>query len=368
MSTLNFTELKSSILKLHEQYERYLPATFFSGGFVLDVLTLGEVDEISNIFVLSLYLILAVVILSLEVLGVNSLKTDLKWLQKSFTYREDAFHFCLGALLSAFTLFYFKSSSLANSFFFLGFMVIILLLNEIPRFQKFGMVIRSVLIMLALESYLILIIPTALGQVSDLVFLLSITLSFCLSGLALWLLSKSLVETKLVLKNMFFPQIAVLALFILLYWTKVLPPVPLSIKSIGIYHNVIKKDSEYYVLTEKPVWKFWHNGDQEFLARPGDKVYVAASVFSPAGFSGKVFLRFMQESRDGWITSDRIPINILGGRLGGFRGYAYKSNYNPGNWQVRVETATGLEIGRINFEIKDDPATIEERTFRQIKF
>lgn len=368
MIGVTLTELKSSVLKLHDRFENYLPALFFSGGFGLDVMTLGDVDELSNIIILSIYLITAVLIMSFEIRGIETYESQNNWVKKAFHYRDDAFHFCLGALLSAFTLFYFKSSSLANSFFFLLAMVLILLLNETPLFQKNGIIVRSILIMLALVSYLILMVPMLVGRVNIFVFSLSLICAFALSFFSFWLLSKNNRDKRPLLKNLLYPQLLVVIVFVLLYWLKILPPVPLSIKSIGIYHNVIKENGEYLVETEKPKWKFWLNGDQEFYAEPGDKVYVAASVFSPAGFQGKVFLHFLKESADGWQTSDRIPIRILGGRKKGFRGYAFKENYLPGNWQVRIETASDLEIGRINFEIIPKDPSSEGRFFRRLKF
>ena len=54
------------------------------------------------------------------------------------------------------------------------------------------------------------------------------------------------------------------------------------------------------------------------------------------------------------MTSDRIRIDITGGRQEGFRGYTYKQNYASGEWQMRVETQDGRELGRIYFEVRED--------------
>jgi hypothetical protein len=42
----------------------------------------------------------------------------------------------------------------------------------------------------------------------------------------------------------------------------------------------------------------------------------------------------------------------VGGREEGFRGYGVKTNYQPGDWKVQVETADGREIGRIYFDVE----------------
>jgi hypothetical protein len=80
---------------------------------------------------------------------------------------------------------------------------------------------------------------------------------------------------------------------------------------------------------------------------------VYAAVYSPSRFSDQVILHWLyRDPRQGWLTSDRIPMQISGGRDGGYRGYAYKSNYTPGDWRVQIETTDGSEIGRIELEIE----------------
>ena len=367
MQAINITKLKDSFKVLHEKYHAYLPAVFFASGFILDILTLGEVDDLSNMIILSLYLTLAIIILALEFLEIKTIETDKKWLKKAFEYRNDGFHFFLGALLSAFTLFYFKSSSISNSFFFMLIMMALLLLNETSLFQKKGIIIRSILIMLAVVSYLILMVPTLTGEANALIFALCIVMALAFSGIAFWALSKNLTDKSIPLKNMFYPQVSVLIVFVLLYWLKVLPPVPLSIKNIGVYYKIDKTEGEYYAYTLHPTWKFWLSGDQNFKAREGDQIFVTANIFSPAGFKGKIYMRWLKSTQDGWTTSDRIPIEIWGGRAKGFRGFAFKNNYTEGDWQVRVETDDGLEIGRLSFEVSKDPAAESDRIFRRVK-
>lgn len=355
-------QIKSKLIDYHQRYEAYLPATFFAGGFVLDIFTLGEIHDLSNIIIFFFYLTLSVFILAYEF---EPITFRYRWVNKVLEYREDIFHFCLGALLSAFTLFYFKSSSLASSFIFMLVMMALLLLNETSLFQKNGILIRSLLFMLALVSYLLLVIPTLIGSSNILIFFLCILLAGALAYLFFHMISKKIKDKRKPLREILFPQFLVLILFVALYMLKILPPVPLSVKYMGIFHELSKSQNEYHVQTENPSWKFWNNGDQVFKARPGDKVYVLAKIFSPAGFSGKVYIRWLKKLPQGWTTSDRIPLKISGGRLAGFRGYTYKSNYSPGQWQVRVETEEELEIGRINLEIIEDPSE-DFRVFRDL--
>ena len=127
--------------------------------------------------------------------------------------------------------------------------------------------------------------------------------------------------------------------------------------------TVERNGNGYWLQHERPVWRWWHNGDQDFLAQPGDKVYVFFRVFSPTRFSDQVLMRwYRRDPARGWALQDSIPIKIVGGREEGFRGYGFKASYQPGDWRVQIETGDGREIGRIYFEIESVPA--EPREFR----
>lgn len=67
---------------------------------------------------------------------------------------------------------------------------------------------------------------------------------------------------------------------------------PLSIPFIGVYHGVEKSEDGYRLAHERPWWRLWHNGDQQFRAQPGDKVYVYFRIFSPARFADQVQMRW----------------------------------------------------------------------------
>jgi hypothetical protein len=144
--------------------------------------------------------------------------------------------------------------------------------------------------------------------------------------------------------------------FLTFYLFRLIPPVPLSIPFIGVYHQVEKTEAGYRLSHERPAWRLWHNGDQDFRAQPGDRIYVFFRIFSPTRFSDQVLMRwYTKDGRRRWSLTDSIPINIVGGREQGFRGYGVKSNYQPGEWKVQVETTDGREIGRVYFRLETAP-------------
>lgn len=345
-------QIQSKLFELHKKYEQYLPALFFLGGFLFDLITIGDIDDLLNIIIQGVYLLIAGHILFLQISQTKELKQ--KYLKYYVEYKDDIFHFLLGSLLSAFTIFYFKSASLSNSFIFMIFLASLLLLNEFPFFKSLGPVIKSALYMLCLLSYLIYVIPIIFGKTGLIYFLLATIIALVFVFLKIFFLKKYNDEISDLNRLVIIPQVSILVIFLLLYLTKLIPPVPLSLKHIGIYHNVKKVENNYITSHNKPWYNFWSNGDQNFLARTDDKVFVFTKVFAPAGFDGKIFIHWLKETEDGLKTSDRIPLKVTGGRREGFRGYAYKQNYTSGDWQIRIETKGGLEIGRINLTIEED--------------
>jgi hypothetical protein len=197
-------------------------------------------------------------------------------------------------------------------------------------------------------------VPIFVGSIGVAVFLLSMLAGASpLVGVALLARARAPDLFQRARRQILVPLGAVLLGFLALYLLKVIPPVPLSIPFIGVYHAVERTEEGYRLSHERPFWRVWHNGDQEFRAQPGDRVYVFFRIFSPTRFSDQVLMRwYWKDGARGWNLSDSIPINIVGGREQGFRGYGWKSNYQPGRWKVQVETTDGREIGRIYFQLE----------------
>ncbi|MEE2960438.1 MAG: DUF2914 domain-containing protein [Myxococcota bacterium] len=341
----------------------------FTFGFIFDLITLGRIDNLLTIISHGCYLIL---LSGLLVCGVNDFFLEAANVHKPSVkllfsrYSTKIYHFLLGALLSAFTILYFKSASLSHSFLFLGFLLAILLLNEWEPVQKIGPVLQNLLFHICLVSYLLYALPTVLGKVGHAVFALSILLSMVVSSGILGLLWRRTPCWQQLKRFFVVPSMSIYGLFIFLYLFRLIPPIPLSIQHIGIYHKVERHHANYYLFTETPAWKFWVQGDESFKARPGDRLYVFTRLFAPRGFEGRVFLKWQRVGGNGeWRTTDRIALKIVGGRDLGFRGYAFKGNYKEGQWRAVVETETGFEIGRIGFDIEFSGER-GERQFRRL--
>jgi hypothetical protein len=274
-----------------------------------------------------------------------------------YQYRTALIHFFLGTLLNVYTIFFFKSSSLLVSFFFLAFLVFLLWANESERFKSMGLPFRFTLLALCTMCFAANVVPIFVGSIGLVVFLVSM-LAGCLPviGVAWWIRRSKPDLFPRARRQMLVPLGSVLVGFLVFYYFRLIPPVPLSIPFIGVYHAVEKTQDGYRLSHERPIWRVWQHGDQEFLAQPGDKVVVFFRIFSPTRFSDQVQMRwYWKDEARGWVLQDTIPIKIVGGRAEGFRGYGFKSNYQPGEWKVQVETMDSREIGRVYFSLETRP-------------
>ena len=142
------------------------------------------------------------------------------------------------------------------------------------------------------------------------------------------------------------------------YYFRLIPPVPLSIPFIGVYHARREDAATNYRLShERPIWRIWQHGDQEFLA-PARATGSTCSSASSRRRASPTRCRCAGTGRidaRGWALQDTIPIKIVGGRAEGFRGYGFKSNYQPGEWKVQVGTIDSREIGRVYFSLETRP-------------
>lgn len=328
---------------IYRVFEVYGPTLFFLLGFVFDIMTLDRIDTWGTLIPVGLYLILATGLLIRDTIKGESL------------YSQEAIHFALGALLSAYTLFFFKSSSFFSSLAFLLFMMGILLFNETKWARSFQGSLQTALLTLVLHCTFIMFYPLLFGSVSAWIFWYSVLSGLIIMGLISYFLSKKIEKQRLI-KSWIAPCAAISVFLVLANIFKVIPPVPLAVQEIGIYHHVEKDYPKYYLSLERPAWKFWQSGDQDFKARSGDKVYVFTRIFAPGGVNETIILHW-QTYQGSWRTSDKIPLAITGGRIEGHRGYAYKQNFSAGSWRVSIETRDGRVIGRLDFEIYEDTST-----------
>ncbi len=357
--------LKTRFLAYYEKHETRVDAGFFLGGFLFDVLTLSSVDDTLALAQQVLYLNVIGAILWMEFLVQGGHPPPLPRWSKLWELRQLVVHFLLGSLLSVYSLFLLKSSSLFSTGIFVFALMAIMVANELKRVQQASVDLRAGLYVGCLGLFFGIMYPLLLGFVGWTPFLLALATT----GLVVWMGYRGIVkltgDTQLARRRWALPGGVVVASAFVCYLMGWIPPVPLSLSDVGIYHRITKDGDQFLLHHEKPRWRFWESGDQQFRAAPGDAIHVYAQVSSPARFDDTVILHWQfKDPQAGWSTTDRIPMRVSGGRTEGYRGHAFKQNFTPGDWRVKVETTDGREIGRIHTTVSliEDPGP--DRTFQ----
>ncbi|MFO0728088.1 MAG: DUF2914 domain-containing protein [Myxococcota bacterium] len=344
--------------------------TFFCGGFCFDLLMLHRIDSAPMLIHQGSYLaFLAVLLVVDHRITLNESRTIAfvkqgGFLERLIELRHGLIHFLFGTLLNAFIVFYFRAASGIWALLFLVLLGAILIANELPRFRSLGPLMRYALYSFALTSYFAYLFPTVSGQLDPLLFYAAVGLS-SLVTLGLWWVGQRVSgDSTWSFQKGALPGLIVQVVLLLFYVADVVPPVPLSLRTIEIAHQVEWQGARVRIATETPRWKFWAQGDTTFRARKGDRIYVYARVFAPKGFRDALKVRWEFDGPKGWEQSDLIPLTITGGERD-WRSYAYKQNYRPGHWRVTIETDEGRQVGAIRFKVLEDTSE-DERTFREV--
>jgi len=154
-------------------------------------------------------------------------------------------------------------------------------------------------------------------------------------------------------------RIGALCVFIIInvsYFTNILPPLPLSASSAGVYHSVEHVSGSYTGMGESEPWQVRYLGLTPTLhvVSSGESLSAYSSVFAPTELKTNVVHRWQwyDQTKKEWITKAIIAYSIVGGRDGGYRGYSTVSMSETGKWRVDVETNDGRLIARLPFTVE----------------
>jgi len=351
---LSDTTAVRKVVGTYKRYERFAPALSFMAGFTWDSLTIKRIDLwLDNIILMAYILLLGSTILLVNLISEGRIKNP--FILKYQEWYPLAIQFFMGGLFSAYVVLYFQSASITKNWIFLGLLVLVLVGNEFIRDRLTNLKLQFILYFFAVFSFFIFFIPVLLGRMNIYIFILSgfLSLAFILTflytvyrkieGLSI----RNFRNLSMILGGFFL-------LLNLLYVFNWIPPVPLSLKEGGIYHHVSRQGDDYRLKYEKGSWYyFWKESDHDFHYQEGDTVFCFASVFAPTRLNKRIYhhWQYYSEGEGEWKTTDRMNYEIKGGRDGGYRGYTYKRNLQPGKWRVNVETDGGRILGRIPFTL-----------------
>jgi hypothetical protein len=248
--------------------------------------------------------------------------------------------------LGPFLVFFFKSAAGLGSMLFLFLLILLLVGNEFLEKRFSNATVSFAMFGLCCGIFFVIVMPVAVRRMGLPVFLLGLVASSAVCLGVWWLIRGSGASLK--------PVAATYGILAVLYISNIIPPVPLSMKYLGVYHAVTHKNGEYVCAMEKPRWyEFFKKSETTFRYRPGDRAYCFASVFAPTRLRETVRHRWYYKAPGSFRYREvaSIPYTLSGGRDEGYRGYSCTRQLAPGKWKIYVTAADGKTIGIARFRV-----------------
>jgi len=330
-------------------YMKYVPTAALAAGLLFDIFTLRRPDTLfENVFIIGYLVISALVMFALQArIHKNNENKRLLLL--------GVLQFSFGNLASALMVLYARSGTFAGGAIFIGILALLFLGNEVLKNNYARTHLRVVIWFVLLLTYSTLIVPVLFNSISAFIFLASVAFALCAIAVLILILSRiSHSNFEKHRKNITASIVTVTLIFSGMYFTNLIPPVPLALKHIGIYHFVERIGENYSVALETPPWyAFWRDTSSTFNYTQGDHMYCFSSVFAPNNLQTQIYHHWERYDvlREDWITVSEIAFPISGGREKGFRGFSLTTQAQEGKWRCNVETARGNLIGRTSFEV-----------------
>lgn len=341
------------IKSFFKQYERYLSGGAFIAGFIGDSLILPRIDFWGVYALLGVYLffVMTAIALTLALEVAHPIK-------KYFTTIAPALplvtQFFFGSLMSAIFVYYSRSATIVESWPFMMLLIIIFAGNEIFQSKLKRLEFQVSLLFFVIYMGMVFAVPVFFGAIGPYMFLLSGVVALIVA--VLYILLLRIFSPKTIARAKWFFMLSIggiLVLMNVLYFTHLIPPIPLSLRVAGIYHSIERKNATYVAMEESVsvTRRLMYSYPVVHITR--EPLYFFSAVFAPTTLKTRIVhvWQYYDEDTKTWETKLRSAFAIVGGRDGGYRGYTIKNNVIPGHWRVRVETERGELLGSTTFVV-----------------
>lgn len=273
---------------------------------------------------------------------------------------------CLsGSALSFVCIYAFRSAALSVSWPLFLVLAICILANELVSTHNFRFTLDVGVLYVAVLFYVIFNMPLLLKEQNDIVFGISIASAVGLSLLYTYFLRFMSDTAKFEASRIYALAFGIPMFVGMLYFLNVIPAVPLSLKTSGIYHNIIRTSSGDFIgQVEKDTRSFSNIRTPIYhLTKEDSGIYFFSAVDAPAELSAPIshVWEYYDSKSSKWITSTTISFTLEGGRNDGYRAYSFKENITEGLWRVTVNVDGNRVIGRLKFNVVNaDKSSISE--------
>ncbi len=357
------TEPSSRMGVFVKRYEHHLSVAAFVLGFISDNLLLPPVEHYSSHIILGLYMLSAAAgILLIQLVDSGQIKTGL--VKRLHPFLPATIQFLYGGLFSSLFVFYSRSASIGATWPFMTMLALMIIGNEIFRDRYKQLEFQVSVLFVTVFGFMIFYVPIIFNRIDATMFVLSGLVSLLIITLFIMVLLTLVPQA--IRGSAKYLALAVGGLYVMiniLYFTNSIPPLPLALRSAGVYHSVVKNDAGEYV--GRGEYLSWFN---KYISRSPPyhhtddlPVYFYSAIYAPTALYTPVYheWQYFDQTKRGWVTASQVKFPIFGGRENGYRSYSTKENVTPGKWRVLVKTERGQELGQAGFTVIASPAEPE---------
>ena len=356
--SLHYPKIKS----LYTRYERWLMPTTLACGFLLDYFTFTNIKFSITFTILLLYWAVAgATIFFVHAYDAQKIPQKYRYVR---LFAPLLLQFLFGNLFSASLVFYWFSGVFSISWPIIAIVILLMVSNDVFRHYFDKPVVQLAVYFFVTLSISSLVLPFLFTSLSPWFFIIAGMASALIFFVFLYCLGKVQPMIQSQRRPVFAVTGAILLLMNLLYFTNIIPPIPLALREAGLYHSVTKINGSYLVKAEKdPFFKTLFFGQTLHLTT-SESMYAYTAVFAPTDLKTTIVHHWQHydENKKKWVSVAELPFDIVGGLRTGYKGYSWISKLDSGRWRVYVENSRGQVLGRIKFNVArvEAPAALQE--------
>jgi hypothetical protein len=351
--------------RLERIARRHFLTVAFIGGFITDLILLNQVDNVFDNLVLLFYACLSTVALLVFYASLTG-KVGGRHMTRIQSVSAIAMQYAFGGLFSGMLIFYGRSSDPLASWPFLLLIVAMIAGNELLKDRSKRLIFNLTAYFVGIFSYIALVIPVFTGWIGPWVFMGSGLLALIVVAGVMRLL-RYVIPHYLELQKRFitFSVFGAFAVFQGMYWSNIIPPIPLSLIELSVAHTVNRDPATgiYTISYERTPWwdlaSWWrptlHIGNTSTAA-------CFASVYAPARMTTDIFHYWEKynETAKRWEKRFEVPYPISGtAGERGYRGFSKTENASAGLWRCSIKTGRGQVLGHRAFYIDTSKRTVD---------
>jgi hypothetical protein len=352
MPLLSVKSHYQKVKAFYQRYERFFMPALIIWGFIYHYITFKIIPIDEVLYLVFGYLVLATLtILFTHLYDAGKITQKLRYVR---LFIPLLLQFTLGSIIGGVFIFYWFSGSIFVSWPFIVILIALIIGIEAFKHHLENPVVQFSLYNFASILLFAVALPYFFNSLSAALFLAAGVISLLLVFILVRLLGRFSAELKKRQAHILISSCLVFVAMALLYFNNFIPPVPLSIRSAGVYHNVTRSGSDYELQAEPQSFLQKLDLTPTIHMGPGERAFVYTSIYTPTDLNTEIVhdWQFYNETKKEWISVSKLSFTIVGGRQDGYRGYTVKNNLTAGKWRVYVETPRGQVLGRFRFNVQ----------------